>query len=350
MKHLYFVRHAEPDFSREDDRTRPLSSAGSADCSMVTSALHGIPINRFISSPYKRSVDTIRSSAEDHALGIATDERLRERERGNLPNSWEIIKKRWNDFAYHEDGGESLDMVQQRNAEAVLELLLNDNPLENIVIGTHGTALGTILNYFDPSCGFEEFKRIIDFMPYIVRLDFEGQKYIGKEDILVVAKPFIDRYKDSIITRSLEPTEIPEALRLVWDTFVEFEAPDYLPEGIIKFREYLDDKDFVDSLTFYGAFLHGLLAGILATRHDGCHVAMFFVRMEYQRSGVGRQLFEYIQKCCPQDKMTVNSSPYAVGIYAKLGFVPTAAEQTKDGIRYTPMEYAMFSNKKGGAV
>lgn len=345
MKHLYFVRHAEPDHDWEEDRTRPLSAAGSSDCARVTAALHNIEVDRFVSSPYRRSFDTIRRGAEDHGKEIVTDERLRERERGNLPNSWEIIKKRWNDFSYHEDGGESLRMVQKRNVEAVLELLSGGSPSETIVIGTHGTALSTIINYFDPASGFENFKRIIDYMPYIIRLDFEGLTYVGKEEILIVEKLFVDRYKDTIKTRRLEPSEIPEALRLVWDTFIEFEAPDYVPEGVKKFRECIDDRDFVGKLTFYGAFLHGLLAGVMATRDSGCHIAMFFVLQEYQRRGIGKMLFEYILRDCPDEKLTVNSSPYAVGIYAKLGFASTDIEQTTDGIRYTPMEYIVNSNK-----
>ena len=37
--------------------------------------------------------------------------------------------------------------------------------------------------------------------------------------------------------------------------------------------------------------------------------------------------------------ITVNSSPYAVPVYHKLGFVDTDVEQISDGMRYTPMKY-----------
>ena len=36
---------------------------------------------------------------------------------------------------------------------------------------------------------------------------------------------------------------------------------------------------------------------------------------------------------------TVNSSPYAVPIYHKLGFVDTNTEQLASGMRYTPMKF-----------
>lgn len=35
----------------------------------------------------------------------------------------------------------------------------------------------------------------------------------------------------------------------------------------------------------------------------------------------------------------MHSSPYAVPVYHKLGFVDTGTEQVSDGIRYTPMKY-----------
>ncbi len=37
-------------------------------------------------------------------------------------------------------------------------------------------------------------------------------------------------------------------------------------------------------------------------------------------------------------EITVNSSPYAVEVYHKLGFKDTAVEQISDGIRFTPMK------------
>ena len=37
--------------------------------------------------------------------------------------------------------------------------------------------------------------------------------------------------------------------------------------------------------------------------------------------------------------ITVNSSPYAVLVYRKLGFVETDTEQLADGMRYTPMKF-----------
>ena len=60
----------------------------------------------------------------------------------------------------------------------------------DIVIGTHGTALSTIQNFYDSNFGREDFLRIIDRMPYIIELDFEGDKLVGKQEHCHVEKEF----------------------------------------------------------------------------------------------------------------------------------------------------------------
>ena len=50
----------------------------------------------------------------------------------------------------------------------------NENNNENILIGTHGTALSTIINYYDKSFDYKSFNKIKDIMPLIVVIKFEG--------------------------------------------------------------------------------------------------------------------------------------------------------------------------------
>lgn len=140
--------------------------------------------------------------------------------------------------------------------------------------------------------------------------------------------------------RAILPEELPQAQALVWKTFLQFEAPDYSDEGVRTFENsVMHDKEFIAKLRFYGAFEAGQLWGVLATRGDGSHIALFFVDGSRQRQGVGRKLFEAAAANSRAAKITVNSSPYAVEIYHRLGFFDTAPEQTTDGMRYTPMAY-----------
>ena len=71
-----------------------------------------------------------------------------------------------------------------------MKKVLSEHKNENIVIATHGTALSTILNYFYPKFDFECFKKIVDFMPFIIRLDFDGNICIGSQVELVIRKEF----------------------------------------------------------------------------------------------------------------------------------------------------------------
>lgn len=186
---IYFVRHAQPDHMLEDDRIRPLTAEGKQDSKIVLEFFKDKEIDMFFSSPYKRSFDTIADTAAFYGKEIMTDERLRERAKGINGNNHGMFEKRWNDHDYHEENGESLNMVQKRNIAALTEIL-EENKGRNIVIGTHGTALSTIINYYHPEFGCRDFLRIIDWMPYIIELDFEGDKLLSMKEHCYIEKEF----------------------------------------------------------------------------------------------------------------------------------------------------------------
>jgi 2,3-bisphosphoglycerate-dependent phosphoglycerate mutase len=180
---IIFVRHAQAKYG-EDDRTRPLTEAGLKSREVVVEVLKDIHIDHFLSSPYRRSIETIQTAAENFGMKIETDERFRERKAGTWDDDW--LERRWADFSCAEEGGECLASVQARNIEALKEVLAKYAG-ETVVIGTHGTALSTILNYFDKSFGLTDFLRIVGWMPYVVELTFDGDKLIGQRELGHVA-------------------------------------------------------------------------------------------------------------------------------------------------------------------
>lgn len=192
MTKVYFVRHAQPDHAWENDRTRPLTMEGREDSGKVLEFLQDKNIDFFYCSPYKRSLDTIGETAAHYEKEIITDERLRERESGRNGNHHELFRKRWEDHDFHEEGGESIAMVQDRNVAALKEILRN-NDGRNIVIGTHGTALSSILNYYEKDYDCDSFLRILDWMPYIIELDFEDGEFTGKIEHLHIKKEFLGK-------------------------------------------------------------------------------------------------------------------------------------------------------------
>ena len=99
---------------------------------------------------------------------------------------------------------------------------------------------------------------------------------------------------DSIIVRKLAEHEKVTAMQLSWDVFVEFDNTDCSEEGLRNFRNFIDDKEMVDSLDAYGAFDGNKLVGIIATRSTGSHISLFFINKEFHYRGVGRSLFNLV--------------------------------------------------------
>lgn len=189
MTTIYFVRHAKPDKNIHDDRTRPLTEEGIADSEKVTELLKDRGIDLLMSSPYKRSIDTIGGLAKALDMEIVTDNDFREREAGGWhgDNFLKYIEAQWADHSYHIMDGESLASVQERNIRA-LKRVLNQHDGKTVVIATHGTALSTIINFYKPEYDFNSFMRILNFMPYVVRMDFEGDRFLGMSEELIVEK------------------------------------------------------------------------------------------------------------------------------------------------------------------
>lgn len=174
MTTVYFVRHAEPNYENHNDVLRELSSKGLEDRKLVTRFLEDKHIDVVLSSPYKRAIDTVSDFADDQQLQIDTMHDFRERKVGNewIEDFTSFAKKQWEDFTYKLAGGECLREVQARNISA-LQQVLDKYAGKNIVIGSHGTALSTIINYYDASFGYSDFEKIKYVMPWIVEFVFD---------------------------------------------------------------------------------------------------------------------------------------------------------------------------------
>lgn len=137
----------------------------------------------------------------------------------------------------------------------------------------------------------------------------------------------------------IDETQIVDAIDLIWTTFLQFDAPDYSEECIQSFKDFIESKEIISTLEFWGAYDGPKLKGVIATNENRKHICCFFVKAEYHRQRIGRRLWEYLLKNSQSEIITVHSSPYAVPVYHKLGFVDTDTEQLSDGMRYTPMKY-----------
>lgn len=186
MTQVYFIRHAEPNYQNHNDVTRELSEHGIRVSQDLVRQLAEVSIDAFYSSPYKRSIDTIAPLAASREKKIKLVDDLRERK---LADAWiedfvGTAKRQWDDFTFKLPTGESLQEVQARNI-AALNRILKEARGKAVVIGTHGTALSTIINYYQPDFGFEDFNRCKHVFPWIVRASFDGDQLLELNELLV---------------------------------------------------------------------------------------------------------------------------------------------------------------------
>lgn len=147
------------------------------------------------------------------------------------------------------------------------------------------------------------------------------------------------------MVRVLQEYEIPAALSLARDVFGQYVAPGYTPEGNAEFEKSLDEQRVLAEVrarqvVFWGDFEQEYLVGMCAMTPNG-HIRFFFVHSQWQHRGIGKQLLQAMYRYAFDQlhvpDISVNASPYAVGIYQRMGFTIVAPEQTVNGIRFTPM-------------
>jgi GNAT superfamily N-acetyltransferase len=146
-------------------------------------------------------------------------------------------------------------------------------------------------------------------------------------------------------TRTMENGEEEAVTDVVLRAFDAYVAPGYSPEGVATFRDYARPDALAersrDNHFVLVAERGGEVAGMIEMR-GYAHLSMLFVDPRHHRSGVGKELFARALDVCRTsnpglERVTVNSSPYAVPIYERLGFASSGEEQVVNGMRFIPM-------------
>ena len=186
---VYFIRHCMSDYTISDTVNRPLTEKGWADRQVVTRYLWDKQINTVLSSPYKRAIDTVSDFAEKSSFKIelidSFHERISDSDWDRKNDFYGLFQRQWADFDYTLSDGETLHTVQTRNIRA-LSNVLERYAGQNIAVGTHGTALSTIINYYDENYGYNDFLVMLPICPFAVKMVFDGQRCIGIEHIDII--------------------------------------------------------------------------------------------------------------------------------------------------------------------
>ena len=100
--------------------------------------------------------------------------------------------------------------------------------------------------------------------------------------------------------RKIKCNEVNEVLALALEVFMQFEAPDYAPEGVTAFkREIVENEEFINNCRegicpIYAAFDGNKIVGIMGMRASKTHINLVFMKRDYQHQCVATALFRFL--------------------------------------------------------
>jgi 2,3-bisphosphoglycerate-dependent phosphoglycerate mutase len=136
-----------------------------------------LQVDRIISSPYVRAVESIRPTAVQKGLAIERDARLQERifSAHSREDWFDCLRETFTDLDLCFEGGESSRMAMNRAYEAVDEWMMKADG--TLLFVTHGNLLALLLKKFVPRFGFSEWRRMSNPDVYVVERGQEGTSY-----------------------------------------------------------------------------------------------------------------------------------------------------------------------------
>jgi GNAT superfamily N-acetyltransferase len=147
-----------------------------------------------------------------------------------------------------------------------------------------------------------------------------------------------------MMIRPIQDSDVPFVASLLKVLAREFIVNESTPEGAANFLRENDESAIRRYIAighvYHVAEFDGVIAGFVAVRERN-HVFHMFVGVQWQRQGVGRQLWEVARAAAIAEggngDFTVNASNFAVPVYQAMGFVRTAPMQSLKGLFYNPM-------------
>jgi GNAT superfamily N-acetyltransferase len=143
--------------------------------------------------------------------------------------------------------------------------------------------------------------------------------------------------------RLMRPEDEGLTFDLVKRGFDEFVRQDCRQEGVEEFLRASHTMVFTRPCGHFVMIAEsdGRIVGMIDVKNDS-HICLLFVDSSCQRQGIGRQLVERATALCRGRQtglkmIDVNSSLWAVPVYARLGFRQAAPEQEQSGIRFVRM-------------
>jgi GNAT superfamily N-acetyltransferase len=157
-----------------------------------------------------------------------------------------------------------------------------------------------------------------------------------------------------MIIRPILTGEEEAICKLVMRSFNAYVGYEYSPEGVAEFLKYVNPAAMAMRLSSE----HFILVAEYEQQPVGMiefrkceHISLLFVDPVFFRKGISRRLFDeamlIVKKENPTlEKLTVNSSRYAVPAYESFGFITSGPEQTINGITFVPMHLVLNTSDR----
>jgi 2,3-bisphosphoglycerate-dependent phosphoglycerate mutase len=156
-KNIYIVRHCEALGQPPESK---LTEKGYEQAIELAQIFSNTPIDRILSSPFLRAIQSVEPLSKETNINIELDNRLAERTLSSidLPDWLEKLNATFDDLDLKYEGGESSKEAMERIVSVVEEAF--DSDMENTIIVTHGNVMSLLLkNYYD-SFGFNHWKNL----------------------------------------------------------------------------------------------------------------------------------------------------------------------------------------------
>lgn len=152
LKRIYVVRHCEANGQPSESL---LTEKGLKQAKNLAEFFNNIKIDRIITSPFLRAIQSAEPLSEKRKIKIEIDERLSERvlSTENLPDWYEKLKVTFNNLELKFEGGESSQEAMDRIVNVVEEVFKSKE--ENTMIVSHGNIISLLLKNFNSDFGFE---------------------------------------------------------------------------------------------------------------------------------------------------------------------------------------------------
>jgi len=157
LSRVLIIRHCE---SSGQVAEAPLTATGYAQAEALAEWLAAHPIDRIVSSTYRRAQETIAPFAARSGLRIELEPRLVERRLSPepIPDWRDVVRRSFGEPDFVVPGGESGRETLERGWAALEAVLDGGHELPAIV--SHGQLISLVLSRIDPSFGFDGWRSL----------------------------------------------------------------------------------------------------------------------------------------------------------------------------------------------